>query len=176
MKAEIAAFLEKIKSPDADVRYKAWREAGPMGAEAVVPLGELAASPDKGVAKAASGAMETIAHHAARPGAGAEAHAVSVELLKVAQTPHPRMVRADALYLLGFTGDGRIVPGLARLLSDRELREDARMALERIPGSASLSALRQAARTASPDFRPNLEQSLHNRSLTPKTVGREPAR
>ena len=45
------------------------------------------------------------------------------------------------------------------------------MILERIPGNASLNALRQAAKEAPADFRPNAEQSLHNRTLTRQTAG-----
>lgn len=168
----VNAFLDKMQSPDADVRYAAWKSAGPMGSMAVVGLGDLAANSDKAITKAARGALLNVAHYAARPGAAAEAHAVSIELLKLAAAPErPRAVRADALNLLGFTADSRTVPGIARLLSDTEMRDEARMALERIPGSAATNALRKAAQSAPADFRPNLDQSLSNRSLTPKTVG-----
>ncbi|HZP83387.1 MAG TPA: HEAT repeat domain-containing protein [Chthonomonadaceae bacterium] len=171
MESDLNAFLEALKSPDAERRYAAWRGAGPMGAAAVAPIADLCASPDRGVAKAAKGALENIAHHAARPGAGKEARAVSTELLQVAQSRRPTATRAEALHLLGFTADSRAVPGIAPLLTDTAVRDEARMALERIPGNASLHALKQAAKTAPADFRPALEQSLHNRVLTPKTAG-----
>jgi HEAT repeat protein len=169
-------FLEKIKSPDANVRYAAWRAAGPMGAQAVAPLAELMASSDKGVAKAAQGALQAIVHHAGRPGASREARAVAEELLKVAASNRPRMVRADALNWLGMIGEGRVVSGIAKLLGDAEMREDARMALERIPGRDAQRALENALKTAPADFKPNLEQSLYNRQLTPATVGTPSAR
>lgn len=168
-------FLEKIKSNDANVRYAAWRAAGPTGSSAVAPLAELMASTDKGVAKAAREALQTIVHHSARPSGQKEARDVAAELLKVAASPAPKLVRADSLNWLGFVGDDRAVPGLAKLLEDPEVREDARMALERIPGRASLRALQQAVKAAPDDFRPNLEQSLYNRSLTPATAGIKPA-
>jgi HEAT repeat protein len=167
-------FLDKIKSPDASVRYAAWRSAGPMGAQAVAPLADLMASSDKGVAKAAQGALQAIVHHAGRPGAGREARAVAEELLKVAASNRPRMVRADVLNWLGMIGDGRGVSGIAKLLGDAELREDARMALERIPGRDAQRALENALKTAPADFKPNLEQSLYNRKLAPATVGIKP--
>lgn len=169
-------FLDKIKSSDANVRYAAWRSAGPMGAQAVAPLADLMASADKGVAKAAQGALQAIVHHAGRPGASREARAVSEELLKVAASNRPRLVRADALNWLGMIGDGRIVSGIAKLLGDAELREDARMALERIPGREAQRALERALQTAPADFKPNIEQSLYNRKLTPATVGIKPER
>jgi HEAT repeat protein len=164
-------FLDKIKSTDASVRYAAWRSAGPMGAPAVAPLADLMASPEKGVAKAAKEALQAIVHHAGRPDAQAEARAVATELLKVAASTRPRQVRADALHWLGFIGDRRAVSGLAKLLGDAEVREDARLALERIPGKESLRVLRKALQTAPADFKPNLEQSLYNRKLTPAAVG-----
>lgn len=169
-------FLDKIKSLDADVRYAAWRSAGPMGAPAVAALVDLMASSDKGVAKAAQGALQAIVHHAGRPGAGREARAVAEELLKVAASNRPRLVRADALNWLGMIGDGRVVSGMVKLLNDTELREDARMALERIPGRDAQRALENALQTAPADFKPNIEQSLYNRRLTPATAGIKPER
>jgi HEAT repeat protein len=168
---ELPQFLEQIRSNNADVRYRAWRAAGPMGAAAVEPLADLMASPDRGVAKAAGEALQTIVHHAARPTASDEARAVATALLKVAAASRPRPVRADALHGLGFVGDDRAVLGLAKLLSDPEVRDDARMALERIPGRASLRALERARDAAPDDFRPHLEQSIRNRGLTRATVG-----
>ena len=169
-------FLEKIQSSDAHVRYAAWRSAGPMGAPAVAPLADLMASPEKGVAKAAQGALQAMVHYAGRPGAKTEARAVSVELLQVAASSRPRQVRADALHGLGFIGDRRVVSGLAQLLQDGEVREEVRLALERIPGRESLRALQKAHQTAPAEFKPNLEQSLYNRNLTPATVGTQPTR
>lgn len=168
---ELQEFLEKIKSEEADLRYAAWRAAGPRGAAAVGPLTELMSSSDRGVAKAAHEAMQHITHYAARPGAQKEARAVSVELLKVAASTAPKMVRAEALNFLGFVGDDRAVPGIRKLLANADVRDEARMALERIPGNASLRALQQSLKSAPEDFKPNLEQSLHNRRLTPATAG-----
>ncbi|MBI3910288.1 MAG: hypothetical protein HY320_05065 [Armatimonadetes bacterium] len=169
-------FLEKIQSSDASVRYAAWRSAGPVGAPAVVPLADLMASADKGVVKAAQGALQGIVHYAARPGAREEARSVSAELLKVAASSRPTRVRAEALHWLGFVGDQRAVLGIALLLGDAEVRDEARMALERMPGRAPRRALQQALETAPADFKPNLQQSLSNRHLTPDTVGTRPAR
>jgi hypothetical protein len=171
-RADIAGLLANIKSADGETRLRAQQGAGPAGAEAIAPLADIAAASDKGAAKAARGAMETIAHHSARPGAGAEARTVSTELLKIAQSDRPKQVRADALNLLGYTAsDGKIVAGISALIANMELRDEARMALERIPGNASLNALKQAAQVAPADFRPHLEQSVRNRALTRQTVG-----
>jgi len=168
---DLKIFLSQIKSDDSAVRYAAWRSAGPMGAEAIKPLADLMKEDDRKVGKAAKEAAQQIVHHAARPGAQDEARAVADALVKVAASPRPRMVRSNALYWLGLVGDDAVVPALVKLLGDREIREDARMALERLPSDDALRALRDAAKTVSPDFRPNIEQSLRNRAMTAATTG-----
>lgn len=171
---DLERFLQQIASEDAETRYRAWRSAGPMGAAAIAPLADRMAGADRGVAKAAGEAIERIVHHAARPGARNEARAVSAALLQVAESNRARLVRADAIHWLGFVGDGRVVPGLAKLLADPALRDEARMALERIPGREATRALERARASAPADFRPHLEQSLRNRRLTRETVGVKP--
>jgi len=171
LESNVEEFLAQIRSSDVDTRYKAWQSAGPIGAEAIVALSALAAGDDKWVGLAATGAMEKIAHYSARPGAGSEAEAVSAELLKVAASHKPRVIRANALHLVGFIADNRSIPGLVKLLSDLEIREDARLALEKIPGSAATEAFKRAVKTAPGDFLPQIKQSLYNRSLSLKTVG-----
>ncbi len=131
---KVGHFLREIASQDSRVRHTAWQNAARMGAAAVSGLGDLAASADKGVAKAANGALEEIAHYAARPGAPDEAHAVSEQLLGLAASGRPRAVRAHALHLLGFVGDARAVPEITRLLPDTDVGDEARMALERLQG------------------------------------------
>lgn len=171
MENDLQVFLEQIRSSDAQVRYAAWRSAGPWGAPAVVPLADLMASPEKGIVKAAQEALKAVVHYAGRPGARTEARLVSAELLKVAASSRPWQVRAEALNGLGFIGDWRVVPGLVNLLEDREVREEARLALERIPGRMAQQALEKAVSTVPADFQPHLQQSLYNRALKPDTVG-----
>ena len=169
---DLKQLLSDIKSEDMNVRYAAWRSAGPYGSEAVAPLADLMREDDRTIGKAAKMAVHQIVHHAGRPEARADALAVSAELLKVAESKtRPRMVRSDCLYWVGLIGSAEVVPGLSRLLGDHVVREDARLALERLPGDESLRALHDAAATAPPDFKPNLQQSLHNRQLTPSTAG-----
>ena len=169
------AWLEKIKSPDAQVRYEAARAGGPMGSATLASLADLMSGTDKGVARAATQALQHITHYATRPGAPAgEKRRVALELLKIAGAPRPRMVRSEALDAVGFIGDAQSVPLLARLLGDAEVREDARLALERIPGQESLLALQAARQSAPADFAPALRQSLYNRSLSKATVGTRP--
>jgi len=157
---EVRDFIAKIRDENADVRYAAWRSAGKVGAPAVVPLGRLVAGEDKGVAKAASEALNTIAHYASRPGADGERKAVSKELMKLLGRKRPQAVRVKALELLGLTGDDECVLRIARLLGDEKLREDARRALERIPGKASVKVLIEVLGKVPEDFRPAIIHSL----------------
>lgn len=157
---DVREFIAKIQDDSADVRYAAWRGAGKIGAPVVVPLGELVASKDRGVAKAASEALNIIAHHASRPGAAAEKKAVSRALLRLLGRKRLHATRVKALELLALTGGDECVPRIARLLDNKKLREDARRALERIPGKASLHALIEALKKAPEEFRPAVIHSL----------------
>ena len=165
---DVNDLTTKLKSGDPTVRYAAWSGAGPAGAPAVVPVGDLLGSADRGTAKAAKGALEAIAYYSTRPGAGKEAEAVSRELLILAGPGRPITVRAEAIHLLGFTAGPRAVPGLARLLSDPDVRDEARLALEQIPGRASFDALRRAVYSAAPEFQPALQQSIQSRGMHTK--------
>lgn len=160
--AALAEFLEKIKSPDDAVRGPAWQNAGPLGAPAVVPLGEVMTHPDFEIARSARRAIERIVRHAGRPGADVERRAVAGELVKLLRHAHPG-VRKHALWMLSEIGEDDAVPPMAALLEDPEVREDARCALERIPGRAATSALRKALATAPEAFKYALAHSLRVR-------------
>jgi HEAT repeat protein len=167
---DLNRFLSDLQSQDLKVRQRAWQSAGPLGAPAVEPLAKLLTAPNKGVARAAGFALEKVAHYAARPGSR-DRRSVANELVKAARPPYPLTTRRQALVWLGFIAEGSSVPELAKLLSDADVREEARMALERIPGSESLNALKAAMRTADSSFKQALEQSIQNRALTPQRVG-----
>lgn len=64
---------------------------------------------------------------------------------------------------LGLIGNAEVVPLLSTLLKEGDLVEDARYALERIPGEASLSALREALIHAKRGARVGLIEALGNR-------------
>jgi hypothetical protein len=68
-----------------------------------------------------------------------------------------RQIACSQLSLVGSSDE---VPALAKGLSDARLAYYARLALERIPGSAADEALREALRTSSGDACRNLIQSL----------------
>ena len=64
--------------------------------------------------------------------------------------------------------DDAIAP-MAALLTDKEVREDARCALMRIPGSKTTKALKSAFASAPEDFKSALAESL--RKLGEKVTG-----
>ena len=163
---EVKEFMAKIQDGNADVRYATWRSAGKIGASAVVPLGELVAGKNRGVARAASEALNVIAHHASRPGATAEREAVSREFLKLLARGKPHATQVKGLELLALTAGDACVPPIARLLHDEKLRENARRALERIPGKASLQALIGVVKKVPEGFRPAVIHSLGQKGST----------
>jgi hypothetical protein len=170
--ADLKEVLKDIQSQDMNDWYKATQEAGPQGHTAVRPLADLMKLDDRTKGRAAKLSLQAVVNTAAAPGNEAERKLVAAELVKVASaTSYPRTVRSDALYWVGLIGGSEDVPGIAKLLADRMIREDARMALERIPGDESLQALQKAESSGATDFRKNIAQSLHNRALTKETVG-----
>ncbi len=160
--AAVAELLAKIKSADDAIRGPAWQNAGPLGAPAVVPLGEVMTDAHFEIARSARRAIERIVRHAGRPGADAERRAVAAELVKLLDHASPN-VRKHALWMLSEIGEDPAVEPMAALLADPEVREDARCALERIPGSAATAALKKALATAPEAFKYALAHSLRVR-------------
>jgi hypothetical protein len=159
--------VEELKSGIQDknpqVRTAAWCAAGELGAAAVAPLAELTHTEDREVARAAERGLWTVVRHAGRPGADAEREAVNEALLALLAEGTPDALRREVLWMVSeIAGDGA-VPALAALLENAPLREDARMALQRIPGDASLAALQIALASASEDFKASLAQGLRAR-------------
>ncbi|WP_448531427.1 HEAT repeat domain-containing protein [Pseudothermotoga sp.] len=167
----LGAFMSQIRHGDRLARETAISEAYLLGSAAIIPLGETLGGEDPAAAKAAQYALEAAVHHASRPGAPAEVEAATNALLTLTDRKYPWKVRSTALHLLGLVGGRTAVPTLERLLADTEVREDARMALERIPHRAAEAALRRAAATAPADFRAALQQSLRQKRSSPRTVG-----
>jgi hypothetical protein len=161
-RAAVADLVARIKSPDDAVRGPAWQSAGPYGAPAVGPLAEVMTDPHFEIARSARRAIERIVRHAGRPGADAERRAVAAELVKLLGHASPN-VRKHALWMLSEIGEAPAVEPMAALLADPEVREDARCALERIPGAAATAALKKAMATAPEAFKYALAHSLRVR-------------
>jgi len=141
--AAVADLVARIKSPDDAVRGPAWQSAGPYGAPAVGPLAEVMTDPHFEIARSAR-------------------RAVAAELVKLLGHASPN-VRKHALWMLSEIGEAPAVEPMAALLADPEVREDARCALERIPGAAATAALKKAMATAPEAFKYALAHTLRVR-------------
>jgi hypothetical protein len=98
--------------------------------------------------------------HVGRPGNEQEQQAVLQELLKLTGKDQPVAVRREVIWAISELGGNDAVDAIAVLLADIELREDARMVLQRIPGKKSLEALKTGLSAAPADFKPNVAESL----------------
>ena len=120
------------------------------------------------VGRAAKRAIWKIVRHVGRPGADREKRAVVAELIGLLGPAQPAAVRREAMWMLSEIGGDETVHALRQhpeILDDKELREDARCAVERIPGEAALQALKDALDRAPEDFKINIAQSLRARGV-----------
>ena len=161
----VKELLAGIKDANDKVRTQAWLNAGQAGAPAVKPLAEVMSNDDLEVARAAKQALWKIVRHAGRPRAVKEKRAVEAELVDLLGDNPPVSVRREVIWMLSEIGAGNSIKSIARLITNKELREDARMALERIPSKRALQALKSRFKNAPEDFKPNMAQSLRKRGV-----------
>ena len=161
----VKELLAGIKDTDDKVRTQAWLNAGQAGAPAVKALAEVMTDDDLEVARAAKRALWKIVRHAGRPRAVKEKRAVEAELVGLLGKDQPVLVRREVIWMLSEIGARSSIKTIARLIANKELREDARMALERIPNKQALQALRYRFKKAPGDFKPNMAQSLRKRGV-----------
>jgi hypothetical protein len=164
-KLNLDVLIENIQSEDHAVRAAARDGAAAIGAKAVGPLAEIAASGALEAARAAQRAIQRIVYHAGRPGAEDEAKAVQGELLKLLGESQPLQFRRDVLWMTWQIADEDAVEPVAALLADEQLCEDARMALERMPGESATRALQTALASATAPEKPALAHSLRKRGV-----------
>jgi HEAT repeat protein len=158
----IQGLIERIKSPDDTVSGAAWQSASPYGASAVKPLAALMADSDFELARKGKRALYLVVRHVGVPAAGGERRAVEGELIEVLESSPPQ-VRREVLWMLSEIGSGRAVGPMAALLTNHELREDARCALTRLPTPSAVPALKSAFFAAPKDFKYALAESLRVR-------------
>jgi HEAT repeat protein len=159
----VSELLAGVKDASDKARTQAWLEAGKAGAAAVKPVAEVMTDDDLEVARAAKRALWKIVRHAGRPGANKDKRAVEAELVGLLGDAQPASVRREVLWMLSEIGGGSSIKPIADLMTNVELREDARTALERIPGKGAVAALKTNFEAAPQDFRPNIAQSLRKR-------------
>ena len=163
-KQSIDDLIAKLRDKDDKVRGPAWQNAGSLGAPAVKPLANVMSDADIEVARAAKRGLWKIVRYAGRPGADSERKAVAKELIGLLDA-QPTPVRREAIWMLSEIGDSEAVKPIAALFNDREAREDARAALERIPGRESLSALQAGLASVPEEFKPAIANSLRVRGV-----------
>jgi len=156
-------LIAGIKSAGDKERTEAWQSAGEVGAPAVKPLAKVMTDNDLEVARAAKRALWKIVRYTGRPGANKERRAVETELVELLGDDQPVAVRREVLWMLSEIGARNSIKPIARLLRNEGLREDARMALERIPTKRAVQALKAGFEKAPEDFKINMAQSLRNR-------------
>lgn len=162
----VADLIAKIRDKDPNVRAAARDNAGQVGSPAVKPLSAVMTDENFEVARAAERAIWKIVRHAGRPKADNERKAVVKELVPLLGNSQPVRVKREAMWMLSELGGDEAVEPVVSQLSDKELREDARMVLERLPGKKSLAALQMALRTVPEEFKINVAQSLRARGVS----------
>lgn len=160
-------FMARIRSPDDSIRGPAWQGAATWGAPAVKPLAPVMQDEDFEVARSARRALWIIVRHAGRPGAAKEAKAVAKELVALLDGS-PAATRRELLWMLSEIGSDDAITPMAALLSDSEVRDDARCAITRVPGRKATAALKSAFARAPEDFKFALAESLRTRGESVK--------
>ena len=156
-------LISRIKDESAEVRTKAWQQAGEVGAPAVRPLAKVMMDENLEVARAAKRALWKIVRVAGAPGAGKQKTAVVGRLIKLLNDDQPVAVRREVLWMLSEIGGRNSIRPIAESMENDELCEDARMALERIPIKGAVKALKAAFEQVPEKFKPNIAQSLRKR-------------
>ncbi len=164
-KKAVAELMAGIRDDNAKERTEAWLSAGEVGAAGVKPLARVMSNKELEVARAAKRGLWKIVRHVGRPGAGNEKRAVVGKLVELLGDEQPVPLRREALWMLSEIGNRRSIKPIAALLSNRELREDARMVLQRIPSKSALAALKAGLKAAPENFKLNIVQSLRQRGV-----------
>ncbi len=163
-------LVTKLRSSNSDERAQAWYNAGPAGPPAIPSVVAILEDPDLDVARSASRALARLVAYAGRPGAESERRSTAATLIKQLRGTRSKTVRHEVLAMLPSVGGDESVKAIAVLLTDPESREDARTALEWLPGTAAVLALKAALKKAPPDFKPSLAASLRARGVAVEDV------
>jgi len=164
-KSPVEDLIARIKDKDDKVRAEAWLNAGKIGAPAVKPLAAVMSDEDFEIARAAKRGLWQIVRYVGRPGADNERKAVVAELVPLLRDGQPVGVRREVMWMASEIGGDESVEPVAALLSNAELREDARMVLQRLPGEKSLAALRRGLEAVPQEFKFNIAESLRARGV-----------
>lgn len=168
---KIDSIITAMTQGDDASKLQANIDAAELPADAVEQLAMIYNGEDRVRSKTAGEMLKMMTHHAARPGAKSEARKITGQLAKLTGNQSPKSMRILALDMLGYVGGPEAIPVLSRQLSDPDVQDQARMALERIPSSAALTALRKAKSAVPADYRESIDLSLKHREQTFKSIG-----
>jgi hypothetical protein len=168
----VAELIQTLQGGDSEKRTQAWFECGPLGATAIPRLVALWGDADAGleVQRAARNAVFQIVRFSSRPETGKSRIRVTMELNRLVEANGPAQIRRELLWLLSEIAGDESLPALSRLLAQTAVREEACMALERIPGKRSLKILESSLRQSPVDFKPVLAAALARRGHKPSGV------
>jgi len=127
---------------------------------------ELALALESG--RAAKRAMWKIVRTVGAPGQQAEEKAVVAELLDLVGPGQPASIRREVFWMLSEIGGNETIKAMREypeILEDKEVREDARCMVERIPAGTAIKALEHALERAPQDYKINIAQSLRVRGV-----------
>lgn len=134
-------------------------------AKAVEPLVTLLKDSDPETMRAGKRQLWEMVRHVGRPGNAAQAQRVVKALLKVLASDQPPVVKREALWAVSELGGDDVVDPVAALLADKDVREDACMVLERLPGDKPVAALKAALKSVPQEFVINVAHSLRARGI-----------
>jgi HEAT repeat protein len=163
-------LISGLKSTNEVDSAAACEKAPEYGASGVRPLGYTMADANFEVARRAKRALYKIVRHVGRPGAAAEAAPVETKLIGLLNKLTAQ-IRRDVLWMLSEIATARSVAPIAALLTDNELREDARCVLTRLPYPQATAALKSAFDAAPEDFKYALAESLRLKGETMEGYG-----
>jgi len=180
------ALLAGIKSDDAEVRTDAWLRAGDVGAKAIKPLAGVIRETEPVIARlasdpknkelelalesnrAANRAMWKIVRTAGAPGNTSQRPAVTWQLLDLIDADEPDGLRREVFWMLSEIGGEETIDTLdyhRDLVNDKNVREDARCMIERIPVASAIEALEVGLSIAPADYKTAMAQSLRVRGV-----------
>ena len=185
-RSTVKELVQGLNSNDDKVRTEAWLSAGEYRARAIKPVALLFGRMDKRVnrlvkqnasneeiaqplevGRAAKRALWKVVRTVGAPGAKGKKMTVT-RLLELLSDEQPVAVRREVLWMLSEIGEGsQVVDPVAALLANEQLREDARMVLQRIPGDEAVVALREGIETVPEDFRLNIALPISPRARRP---------
>lgn len=163
----VDSLISKIKNKSDKVRAEGWLSARKVGSAAIKPLAAVATSGDSDleVARSAKRALWQIVHGYGKIEDKAQRKGILAELQSLLTDEWPDAFRREVLWMLSEIGDDSSVEPIAAILKNRDLLDDARCALQQIPGEASLAALKAALESVPTRFKNNIAHALRIRGV-----------